>query len=81
MTFSKWAEPHIYHTTMGRNPINGLYNPGHMILWCLEVGLVANAREGSTQEHDWARMYTQALKMIHFACCACVVMGNTRILL
>ncbi len=26
-----------------------------MILWSLEVGPVANAREGSTQEHDWAR--------------------------
>ncbi len=26
-----------------------------MTLWCVEVGPVANAREGSTQEHDIAR--------------------------
>ncbi len=24
------------------------YNPGHMIHWCVEVGPVGNAREGST---------------------------------
>ncbi len=33
-----------------------IYNPGHMTLWCLEVGPVANAREGSMQEHDRARV-------------------------
>ncbi len=27
-----------------------------MTLWCVEVGPVANAREGSMQEHDWARL-------------------------
>ncbi len=27
-----------------------------MTLWCVEVGLVANAREGLTQEHDWAKV-------------------------
>ncbi len=41
---------------MRRNPINFLYSLGHMILWCVEVDPVANAREGSTQEHDWARV-------------------------
>ncbi len=39
---------------MRGNAINFLYNPGHMTLWCVEVGPGANAREGSTQEHDWA---------------------------
>ncbi len=47
----------VCHTTMHRNPINFLYNPGYMTLWCVEVGPVANAREGSTQEHDWARVW------------------------
>ncbi len=41
---------------MRRNSIDFLYNPGHVTLWCLEVVPVANAREGSTQEHDWARV-------------------------
>ncbi len=41
---------------MCRNPINFLYNPGHVTLWYVKVGLVANAREGSTQEHDWSRV-------------------------
>ncbi len=41
---------------MRRNPINFLYNPGHITFWCVEVGLVANAREGSVQEHDWTRV-------------------------
>ncbi len=39
---------------MRRNLINFLYNPGHVTLWSVEVGPVANAREGSMQEHDWA---------------------------
>ncbi len=33
---------------MSNNPINFLYNLGHVTLWCVEVGPVANAREGST---------------------------------
>ncbi len=45
---------------MRRNPINFLYDPGHVSLWCVEVGPVANARESSKQEHDWARM-----KLLH----------------
>ncbi len=48
MTFSKGADTLICHTTMHRNSINFLYNPGHIALWCLEVVPVANAREGST---------------------------------
>ncbi len=28
-----------------------------MTLWCLEVGPVANAREGSMQEYDWAKVH------------------------
>ncbi len=39
---------------MCRNPINFLYNPGYVTLWCVEVGPVANAREGSMKEHDRA---------------------------
>ncbi len=56
MTSSKRADILICHTTMRRNPINFLYNPGYVTLWDVEVGPVANAREGSTQEHDWARV-------------------------
>ncbi len=40
---SEWTL--ICHTTMCRNFINFPYNPDHMILWCLEVVRVANARE------------------------------------
>ncbi len=57
MTSSKWAHTLICHTTMRRNPNNFPYNPGHVTLWCVEVGLVANAREGSKQEHDWSRVH------------------------
>ncbi len=39
---------------MRSNPINFLYNLGHVTFWCVEVRPVANASEGSTQEHDWA---------------------------
>ncbi len=53
---SKWVGTLICHTTMRRNPINIIYNSGHVTLWCVEVGPVANAREGSTQEHDRARV-------------------------
>ncbi len=56
VTSSKQADTLICHTTMHRNSINFLYNPGHVSLWCLEVVPVANAREGSTKEHDWARV-------------------------
>ncbi len=27
-----------------------------MTVWCVEVGPVANAREGSVQEHNWAKV-------------------------
>ncbi len=56
VTSSKGADTLICHTTMRRNHINGLYNPDHVSLYCVEVSLVANARQGSTQEHDWARV-------------------------
>ncbi len=56
VTSNKQANTLICHTTMCSNPINFLYNLDHVTLWCVEVGLVANAREGSTQEHDWARV-------------------------
>ncbi len=36
---------------MSRNPINFLYNSGHVTLSCVEVGPVAYAREGSMQEY------------------------------
>ncbi len=42
--------------TMPRNPINFLYNRGQVTLLCVKVGPVANSRQGSTQEHDWARV-------------------------
>ncbi len=32
MTSSKRADTFIWHTTMRRNPINFLYNPGHVTL-------------------------------------------------
>ncbi len=41
---------------MCRNPVNFLYNPGHVTLLCVEVGPVANGTEGSTQEHNCARV-------------------------
>ncbi len=36
-----------------------------MILWCLEVFSVANAGEGSTQEHDWAKVELSWFTAIH----------------
>ncbi len=45
VTSSKRVDTLICHTTMRRNPINFLYNPGHVTLWSVEVGPVANARE------------------------------------
>ncbi len=56
LTSSQRADTLICHTTMHRNPINFLYNPCHVTLWCVKVGTVANAREGSTQEHNCARV-------------------------
>ncbi len=44
VTSSKQVHIHICHTTMCRNFINFLYNPGHVTLWCLEVVLVVYAR-------------------------------------
>ncbi len=55
VTFSKQADTLICRTTICRNPIKFLYDSGHVTLSCVEVGPVANAREGSTQEHDRAR--------------------------
>ncbi len=46
----------IYPTIMYRNPINFLYNLGNVIIWCVEVGPVSNAKEGSTQEHNRVRV-------------------------
>ncbi len=42
---SKRVDTLICDTTMRRHSINFLYNPGHVILWCLEVVPVTNARE------------------------------------
>ncbi len=39
---------------MHRNPVNFLYNSGHVTLCFVEVGLLPNTREGSMQEHNWA---------------------------
>ncbi len=49
MTSSKQADTLICHTTMCRNPINFLYNSGHVTLWCVEVCRVVNSREGSSK--------------------------------
>ncbi len=46
MTSSKQVDTLICHTTMCKNLINFLYNPGHVTLWCVEVGPMANARGG-----------------------------------
>ncbi len=53
---NKRADTLICPTTMCRNLINFLYKPSHVILGYVEVGPVANAREGSMQEHNWARV-------------------------
>ncbi len=50
---SKWTL--ICHTTMRRNAINFLYNPGHVTRWCLEVVPEVNARVRSTITADWAK--------------------------
>ncbi len=44
---------------------------GHVTIYCVEVGPMANVREGSTQEHDWARvreygLWLNMLIPIHF---------------
>ncbi len=49
VTSSKRADTLICHTTMCNNPINFHYNLDHVTRWWVEVGPVANAREGSTQ--------------------------------
>ncbi len=46
----------ICHITMHWNLINFFYNPGHVTLWCVEVGPMANFRESSTQDYDRARV-------------------------
>ncbi len=59
MTSSKRVYTLICHTTIGttirRNNINFLCNPGHVTLWCMEVVPVVYARVG-------------LCKVIHFAC-------------
>ncbi len=45
---------------MSSNPINFLYNLDHVTIWCVEVGPVANARDGSMQEHDWSKVRVHA---------------------
>ncbi len=57
VTSSKQVDTIICHTTMHWNTNNVLYNRGHVILYCVEVSQVANAREGSMQEHDSARVH------------------------
>ncbi len=37
VTSSKRAGTLICHTTMSRDPIHFLYNPGHVTFWCLQV--------------------------------------------
>ncbi len=44
MTSGKRVDTLICHTTMRKNAINFLYNPGHVTLWCLEVVPVVYAR-------------------------------------
>ncbi len=44
MTSRKRVDTLICHTTIGRNSINFLYNPGHVTLCCLEVVPVVYAR-------------------------------------
>ncbi len=45
MNSNKLADTLICHTITCRNAINVLHIPGHMILWCLEVVLVAYASD------------------------------------
>ncbi len=66
MISSKEVNTLICYTTMHSNPINFLYSPGHMTFWCVEVGLVANAREGSTQEHDLVYVRTHENDRLNF---------------
>ncbi len=72
MTSSKQADTLLCHTTMNMNSISFLYNPGHMTLWCLEVVPVANAREGSTQEHDWVWVIIEKDKKCPFLFQTCL---------
>ncbi len=41
MTSNSRVDNLIFHAAMCRNPINCLYNPGHVTLSCVEVGPVA----------------------------------------
>ncbi len=74
VTSSKRVDTLICQTTIRRNPINFLYIPAHVTLWCVEVGPVVNAREGSMQEHDRARVgpkRTFSLMLIGHCHCHC----------
>ncbi len=51
---------------MRRNHIIFLYNPGHLTFRCVEVGPVANAKDGSTQENDWVIMLSLLTKGVSF---------------
>ncbi len=44
VTSNKQVDTLICYSTMHRNAINFLYNPGHMTFWCLEVVQVVYAR-------------------------------------
>ncbi len=79
MTSSKRVDTLICHTTMHCHSINFLYNPGHLILCCLEIVPMANAREGSMQEHDWARVIQY--DKIYFKCVIHGLINLTNILM
>ncbi len=68
VTSSTRPDTLICHTTMHGNSINFLYNPHHVTLWCLKVVPVANAKEGSTQEHNWARVVEGAMNAALILC-------------
>ncbi len=44
VTSSKRVDTLICHTKMRRNSINFLYNPGQVIIWCLEIVPEVSAR-------------------------------------
>ncbi len=59
---------HSYaHTTMHRNSINFLYNPGHVTLLCLEVVPVLYARVGGnvqSSETNYGLGYANNTKIV-----------------
>ncbi len=55
--------PHFNHlTSSNATPqcigilLTFFYNPGQVTLWCIEVGQVVNARDGSTEAHNFSRV-------------------------